>query len=56
MEGLHEMDPPLFFIKTFDMMENSSTDTIVFWSSASNCFIVWVFWSFAQIFPIKIAT
>ena len=40
MEGLHEMGPPPFLIKTFDMVEDSSTDTIVSWSSASNCFIV----------------
>ncbi|XP_057524835.1 heat shock factor protein HSF30 isoform X1 [Amaranthus tricolor] len=41
MEGLHEMGPPPFLIKTFDMVEDPSTDTIVSWSSARNSFIVW---------------
>ncbi|XP_021763721.1 heat shock factor protein HSF30-like isoform X2 [Chenopodium quinoa] len=41
MEGLHEMGPPPFLIKTFDMVEDPSTDTIVSWSKARNSFIVW---------------
>lgn len=41
MEGLHEVGPPPFLIKTFDMVEDPSTDTIVSWSKARNSFIVW---------------
>ncbi|XP_021738981.1 heat shock factor protein HSF30-like isoform X2 [Chenopodium quinoa] len=41
MEGLHEMGPPPFLIKIFDMVEDPSTDTIVSWSKARNSFIVW---------------
>ncbi|KNA25789.1 hypothetical protein SOVF_003720 isoform B [Spinacia oleracea] len=41
MEGLHEMGPPPFLKKTFDMVEDPSTDTIVSWSKARNSFIVW---------------
>ena len=41
MEGLHEVGPPPFLTKTFEMVEDPSTDSIVSWSEARNSFIVW---------------
>ncbi|RWR73651.1 heat shock factor protein HSF30 [Cinnamomum micranthum f. kanehirae] len=41
MEGLHDAGPPPFLTKTFDMVEDPTTDLIVSWSQARNSFIVW---------------
>lgn len=41
MEGLHEMGPPPFLTKTFEMVEDPSTDSVVSWSKGRNSFIVW---------------
>lgn len=41
MEGLHDLGPPPFLSKTFEMVEDPSTDPIVSWSRARNSFIVW---------------
>ncbi|KAJ4708217.1 Heat shock transcription factor [Melia azedarach] len=41
MEGLHDAGPPPFLTKTFEMVEDPSTDSIVSWSRARNSFIVW---------------
>ncbi|XXG46033.1 hypothetical protein AAC387_Pa02g0972 [Persea americana] len=41
MEGLHDAGPPPFLTKTFDMVEDPATDSIVSWSQARNSFIVW---------------
>ncbi|KAK7311971.1 hypothetical protein RJT34_10479 [Clitoria ternatea] len=41
MEGLHEVGPPPFLTKTFEVVEDPSTDSIVSWSTARNSFIVW---------------
>ncbi|XP_050216958.1 heat stress transcription factor A-2 isoform X2 [Mercurialis annua] len=41
MEGLHEMGPPPFLTKTYEMVEDPSTDSVVSWSRARNSFIVW---------------
>ncbi|XVE70900.1 hypothetical protein DITRI_Ditri10aG0107300 [Diplodiscus trichospermus] len=41
MEGLNEVGPPPFLTKTFEMVEDSSTDSVVSWSKARNSFIVW---------------
>ncbi|RVX05404.1 Heat stress transcription factor A-2 [Vitis vinifera] len=41
MEGLHEAGPPPFLKKTFEMVEDPETDSVVSWSVARNSFIVW---------------
>ncbi|XP_044472160.1 heat shock factor protein HSF30-like [Mangifera indica] len=41
MEGLIDPGPPAFLTKTFEMVEDPSTDSIVSWSRARNSFIVW---------------
>ncbi|KAI4337150.1 hypothetical protein L6164_015598 [Bauhinia variegata] len=41
MEGLHEVGPPPFLSKTYEMVEDPSTDSVVSWSRARNSFIVW---------------
>ncbi|KAE8733397.1 Heat stress transcription factor A-2 [Hibiscus syriacus] len=40
-EGLNEVGPPPFLTKTFEMVEDPSTDSVVSWSKARNSFIVW---------------
>lgn len=40
-EGLHEVGPPPFLTKTFDMVEDPSTDSVVSWSKGRNSFVVW---------------
>ncbi|KAL1561781.1 heat stress transcription factor A-6b-like [Salvia divinorum] len=41
MEGLHEAGPPPFLCKTYDLVEEESTNEIVCWSRGNNSFIVW---------------
>jgi len=41
MEGLHCAGPPPFLTKTYDMVEDPLTDTVVSWSSTNNSFVVW---------------
>ncbi|KAK9128359.1 hypothetical protein Syun_017156 [Stephania yunnanensis] len=41
MERIHEMGPPPFLTKTFEMVDDPLTDAIVSWNKARNSFIVW---------------
>ncbi|GMI66502.1 ARABIDOPSIS THALIANA HEAT SHOCK TRANSCRIPTION FACTOR A6B, heat shock transcription factor A6B [Hibiscus trionum] len=41
IEGLHDAGPPPFLIKTFDMVDDPSTNYIVSWSRGGGSFIVW---------------
>lgn len=41
MVGLHEIGPPPFLKKTYEMVEDPETDPVVSWSQARNSFIVW---------------
>ncbi|XP_022921481.1 heat stress transcription factor A-6b-like [Cucurbita moschata] len=41
MEGLHEAGPPPFLTKTYEFVEDSTTNHIVSWSRDNNSFIVW---------------
>ncbi|CAK9199638.1 unnamed protein product [Sphagnum troendelagicum] len=41
MDGLQSNAPPPFLTKTYDMVNDAATDTIVSWSKANNSFVVW---------------
>ncbi|KAI9089786.1 hypothetical protein K1719_029079 [Acacia pycnantha] len=41
MEGLHESGPPPFLTKTYDIVDDVSTNHIVSWSRGNNSFVVW---------------
>ncbi|XP_054822452.1 heat stress transcription factor A-2-like [Prosopis cineraria] len=53
MEGLHEVGPPPFLKKTFAMVEDPMTDSIVSWSEARDSFIVWDSHEFCKILLSK---
>ncbi|KAI9089742.1 hypothetical protein K1719_029035 [Acacia pycnantha] len=41
IEGLHESGPPPFLTKTYDIVDDVSTNHIVSWSRGNNSFVVW---------------
>ncbi|KAL9243042.1 hypothetical protein vseg_016981 [Gypsophila vaccaria] len=41
MEGLNEAGPPPFLTKTYDMVDDSTTNHIVSWSREGHSFVVW---------------
>ncbi|KZV18523.1 DNA binding protein isoform 1 [Dorcoceras hygrometricum] len=41
IEGLHEMGPPPFLTKTYDMVDDPNTNHIVSWSRGGHSFVVW---------------
>lgn len=41
MEGLHDLGPPPFLTKTYDMVDDPSTNQIVSWSRSGSSFVVW---------------
>ncbi|KAE8728167.1 Heat stress transcription factor A-6b [Hibiscus syriacus] len=41
MEGLHDAGPPPFLTKTYEIVDDSSTNQIISWSRGNNSFIVW---------------
>ncbi|KAK1694633.1 hypothetical protein QYE76_011330 [Lolium multiflorum] len=49
MEGLHEAGPPPFLTKTYDLVEDPSTDQVLSWSRAGNSFVVWDPHLFAEV-------
>lgn len=48
IEGLHDLGPPPFLKKTFEMVEDPETDPIVSWSVNRDSFIVWDSHSFSE--------
>ncbi|XP_059304346.1 heat stress transcription factor A-1b [Lycium ferocissimum] len=54
MEGVHEntvvgsSSPPPFLSKTYDMVDDPSTDSVVSWSKNNNSFVVWNVPEFAR--------
>ncbi|XVE81674.1 hypothetical protein DITRI_Ditri15bG0084200 [Diplodiscus trichospermus] len=40
-EGLHDAGPPPFLTKTYDIIDDPSTNHIISWSRGNNSFIVW---------------
>ncbi|KAF8050304.1 hypothetical protein N665_1998s0007 [Sinapis alba] len=47
IEGLHEIGPPPFLIKTFEIVEDPNTNHIVSWNRGGTSFVVWDLHSFS---------
>ncbi|BAF13466.1 heat stress transcription factor A-2e [Oryza sativa Japonica Group] len=41
MDGLADGGPPPFLTKTYDMVDDPTTDAVVSWSATNNSFVVW---------------
>ncbi|PHU22102.1 Heat stress transcription factor A-2b [Capsicum chinense] len=41
MEGLHDIGPPPFLTKTYEMVDDSTIDHIVSWNRGGQSFVVW---------------
>ncbi|CAN4093384.1 unnamed protein product [Withania somnifera] len=41
MEGLHDIGPPPFLTKTYEMVDDSNTDHVVSWNRGGQSFVVW---------------
>ncbi|KAI4342712.1 hypothetical protein MLD38_027302 [Melastoma candidum] len=41
LEGLERSGPPPFLTKTYDIVDDPSTDRVVSWNPGSNGFVVW---------------
>ncbi|XP_037407772.1 heat stress transcription factor A-2b-like isoform X1 [Triticum dicoccoides] len=41
LEGLRDAKPSLFLTKTYDMVDDRSTDNVVSWSAGNNSLVVW---------------
>lgn len=48
MEGLQDPGPPPFLTKTYDMVDDPSTEKVVSWSKSNNSFVVWDPYTFAM--------
>ncbi|KAM4115834.1 hypothetical protein ACB094_02G003100 [Castanea mollissima] len=49
LEGIRETGPPPFLTKTYDIVEDSTTNHVVSWSRGNNSFVVWDPQAFAMI-------
>ncbi|KAK3407245.1 heat stress transcription factor A-2b [Eucalyptus grandis] len=47
MEGLHDVGPPPFLTKTYDIVDDPGTDHVVSWNAGGGSFVVWDPHSFA---------